>query len=157
MTRLVGLFALLVAVAGSLSYPAGGADAEGGGIRIKQAWARASIGTSRPAAAYVIIENGTDRPVTLTGVSSLLAGHAAVHKTLKQGSVMKMLPAEAIEIPPGGRLEMKPGGSHIMLMHLTRAIDEGTTLPLTLNFSDGTTLEAAALVLGPGAMGPKER
>lgn len=59
MRIFVGLIALLTAVAGPLPTSAGAAGAEAGGkgAVVEQAWARASIGTSRPAAAYVTVAN----------------------------------------------------------------------------------------------------
>src|SRR3546814_15910545 len=71
-----------------------------------------------------------------------------VHETVKDGTIMKMAPAGPIEIPAGGRLEMEPGGYHIMLMALKRAVKKGETLDLALRFSDGTEIKAAATVMG---------
>lgn len=155
MTRnFVGLIALLMAMAGPLASSAEAADSEGNGARVEQAWARASIGTSRPAAAYVTVVNESDRAVTVTGASSPVAEKAEVHKTVKDGTTMKMVPAGPIEIPAGGRIEMKPGGYHIMLMNLKQAIGKGESLDLTLRFADGAQLNVIASVMGPGAMGP---
>lgn len=142
-----------LALAVLLAAPVSAADS---GLRVEKTWARASIGTSRPAAAYVTIANGTDGAATLTAVSSPVSGHAAVHKTVTENGVMKMLPAGPVEIPAGGRLVMKPGGLHIMLMELKRPIKKGTTLKLRLEFADGTTVDAEGPVMGPGAMGPGE-
>lgn len=149
----VGLIALLMAVAGPLSCSAEAADSEGNGARVVQAWARASIGTSRPAAAYVTVVNKSARAVTLTGASSPVAEKAEVHKTVMDGTNMKMVPAGPIEILAGGRIEMKPGGYHIMLMNLRQAIGKGESLDLTLHFADGAQLKVTASVIGPGAMG----
>lgn len=94
------------------------------------------------------------RAVTVTGVSSPVAGKAEVHRTVKDGTTMKMVPAGPIEIAAGGRIEMKPGGYHIMLMDLKQALKKGASLDLTLRFADGSEAKTTAPVLGPGAMGP---
>src|SRR3546814_9975553 len=93
-------------MAGLLSSPVYAAYA---GSRLEQAWARASIGTSRPAAAFVTVINTSNHAVTLTGLTSSVAGMVEVHETVKDGTIMKMAPAGPIEIPAGGRLEMEPG------------------------------------------------
>ena len=37
---------------------------------------------------------------------------------------------------PGKRVELKPGGYHIMLIGLTRALAAGETVPLTIVFEE---------------------
>lgn len=148
----------LAALAVVLSLPPDARAGDDGraAIRIEQAWARASIGTMRPAAAYVTVVNDGGSPVTLTGVASPVAGRAEVHKTVRDGGTMAMMPAGRIVIEPGQRVAMQPGGFHIMLMDLNRAIRKGETIDLTLSFADGTALTATAGVLGPGAKGPDQ-
>src|SRR3546814_4415825 len=119
-------------MAGLLSSPVYAAYA---GSRLEQAWARASIGTSRPAAAFVTVINTSNHAVTLTGLTSSVAGMVEVHETVKDGTIMKMAPAGPIEIPAGGRLEMEPGGYHIMLMALKRAVKKGDRNSTRLNSS----------------------
>lgn len=144
---------LALAVIGLFALPVYAADAE---IKVEQAWARASIGTSRPAAAFVTITNTSKHAMILTSLTSSVAGMVEVHKTVKDGTVIKMVPAGPIEIPAGGRLEMAPGGYHIMLIALTRAVKKGEILDLTLHFSDGTETKATATVMGPGALEPTQ-
>ena len=42
-----------------------------------------------------------------------------------------------LEIPPGGMLELKPGGSHLMVMRLTSHPKEGERVKLTVRFAPG--------------------
>ena len=42
-------------------------------VLVEDAWARASIGTGRPAAAYMKIRNAGNVPVTLTGLETAVA------------------------------------------------------------------------------------
>lgn len=44
---------------------------------------------------------------------------------------------EALEIPPGGVLGLKPGGNHLMIMGLTSHPKEGEHVKLTLRFAPG--------------------
>jgi copper(I)-binding protein len=156
MRALVGFFVLSITMAATLPSWASSAKYDGTGIRVVEAWARASIGTARPAAAYVTLVNDSTKPALLLSVSSPAAGNVNVHKTVKDGEVMKMVPADSLEIPAGERIEMKPGGYHIMLMELRQAIRKGETLDLALEFAGGAVIDISARVMGPGARGPNE-
>lgn len=156
MRALAGFFVLSITMAATLPSWASSAKYDGAGVRVVEAWARASIGTARPAAAYVTFVNDSSEPALLLSVSSPAAGKVNVHETVRDGEVMKMVPADPLEIPAGERIEMKPGGYHIMLMELRQAIQKGETLDLTLEFAGGAVVDISARVMGPGARGPNE-
>ena len=44
---------------------------------------------------------------------------------------------DTLEIPPGGVLELKPGGNHLMIMGLTSHPKEGERVKLTVRFAPG--------------------
>lgn len=125
-------------------------------IAVEDAWSRASIGTSRPGAAYMKIANGGDEPVSLTGVRSDIAKMPQIHVTSTNAQgVSSMAPAGEIEIAPGAVFALKPGGAHVMLMGLNRAMREGDSHELTLVFSDGDPVTVEVPILGIAARGPK--
>ena len=45
-----------------------------------------------------------------------------------EAGVARMKPVDAVVIAPNGRLELKPGGYHLMLSGLTRPLKEGEAL-----------------------------
>ena len=147
----IGLLSLFVL---ALAIPARGQDKAA--ISVQQPWARASILASRPAAAYLTILNKDDRAATLVALETPVAGRAEVHRTVKQGDVMKIVPAGPIEVPAGGSVGMEPGGYHVMLMDLERPIEKGETLKLTLRFANASPIAVFVPVLGPGARGPED-
>ena len=51
--------------------------------------------------------------------------------------VMGMESVENLEIPPGGILELKPGGNHLMMTGLTSHPKEGERVKLTVRFAPG--------------------
>ena len=125
-------------------------------VRVEQPWARASIGMARPAAAYLTLVNEGSESVTLTAVETPLAGKAEVHETTEKDGVMRMAPAGPQRVPSGGSVRMAPGGLHVMLMNLAQPLKQGQTLPLTLRFTDGSSLEVSAQIQGVGSMGHEE-
>ena len=147
---------MMVLLAAALTGAAAQATAEQApmGVSLERPWARASIGTSRPAAAYLTIINRGLEPARLVDITTPLAGRAEVHLTVKTDNVMRMEQVERLDVPPGGRVVFEPGGLHIMLLDLRQPLTKGGTLPLTLRFSGGGSIEASAPVFGPGARGP---
>ena len=54
---------------------------------------------------------------------------------------MSMAPQDALEIGPGARVRLEPGGAHLMLIGLTGPLVEGETLDFELRFSEGPVLD----------------
>ena len=53
-------------------------------------------------------------------------------KQVRNGQeIMGMETVAELEIPPGGTLELKPGGNHLMIMGLTSHPKEGERVKLT--------------------------
>ena len=127
-----------------------------GDLEVDAAWARASIGTSRPGAAYFTVRNLGDEADRLTGLSSPVSAMPMLHQTTLSEGVSRMAHVEAAEIPAGGELTLEPGGMHVMLMELTTPLKEGATFPLTLTFEAGGEITVEVPVFGPGATGPAE-
>ncbi len=121
--RLLSSVAAALAASVALAAQAGEVT-RAGTLEIDTPWARASVGTGRPTAAYLTIRNTGDRPDRLIEVTTPVAGHAATHAMVHEGGVMKMRPAGPLEIPPGGELRLAPRGElHIMLMAAQRAAE----------------------------------
>lgn len=130
--------------------------AESEDVVVEDAWARASIGTNRPGAAYMLLRNAGSDAVTLVGLETPLAMMPDIHETKTDGNgVSSMAPAGEIEIPPGESVSLEPGGMHVMLMRLQTKMVEGETFSLTLNFADGGTLTVNVPILGIAARGPE--
>ncbi|MGH6895989.1 MAG: copper chaperone PCu(A)C [Geminicoccaceae bacterium] len=127
-----------------------------GPLEIDTPWTRASIGTARPGAAYVTIRNTGDEPDRLVGVETPVAAQPEVHEMEAEGGVMKMRPAQPLEIPPSGEVRLAPGGPHIMLMELQAPLEEGEQIPLTFVFDKAGEITVSAPVASIAASGPPE-
>ena len=102
-------------------------------IQLSQAWARPTVEGQMAGGAFVRIANsgGADR---LLSASSPAAKAVELHTMSMDGEVMKMRQLDAIELPAGKTVELKPGGLHLMFMGLKAPLKAGATLPLTLKF-----------------------
>ena len=118
-------------------------------IQVEDAWARQAPmmpstgpmhGDTGTGAVYVTLRNTGPAPDALVGASSEAAEVVELHETIRDGEVMRMRPVGKLALPAGATLEMKPGGFHIMLIHLKRALRPGDRVPITLTFEHGTSL-----------------
>jgi copper(I)-binding protein len=148
-SRLLGLTAgLVIALIFTID-----AWAQTGGVEIKDAWARATPGGADIAGVYLtIVSPIADR---LVGVSSPASQKAELHQMTMDGGVMKMRQVDAIDLPAGQTVTMKPGGYHIMLTGLTQPLKEGQTFAMTLSFDKAGSREVTVTVRKVGAMGPQ--
>ncbi len=66
--------------------------------------------------------------------------------------VMRMRELKAgLIIPPGGSVELKPGGNHLMFMDLKQPFKEGDKVTGKLVFEKAGTIEVTFEVRGMGA------
>ncbi|MER3425777.1 MAG: transporter [Thermus sp.] len=96
------------------------------------------------AGAFLTLENPSSKALRLIRAETPVAERVSLHIThmhqMGDQQVMHMYPVDSFEIPPHGRLELKPGGKHLMLEKLKRPLKVGEKIPLLLRFSDGSTL-----------------
>ena len=67
-------------------------------------------------AVYATIANTGKEADALVSASSDAAQTVELHEVKNEGGVMKMRPVQKIAVPAGGKIEMKPGGYHVMLL-----------------------------------------
>jgi periplasmic copper chaperone A len=102
---------------------------QGGGSRQGSATATAGNG-----AVYVTINNRGSEADALLSVSTDLANTIELHETVEQDGKLVMRPLPKFDVPAGGKLEMKPGGYHIMLLGLKQDLTPGDTVNVGLTF-----------------------
>ncbi len=134
--------------------PVGAETVREGDVAIDVVWARASIGTSRPTAAYLTIRNEGSEPEVLASIKASVSELAEVHKMTMTDGIARMGPAGAVKIPAGSEVVLNPGGLHVMLMKLKQPLKEGQKFTMTLIFENAGPVDVSVPVLGIGARGP---
>ncbi len=106
-----------------------------GGIAVSAAWVQVSGGPELPAAGYLTIDNHGPAGDALVSASSPDAASVELHETALDSSGMTgMMPVAQLACPVGGTVTLAPGGYHLMIMGLTRALKAGDQLELDLVF-----------------------
>ncbi|CCG42211.1 copper chaperone PCu(A)C [Magnetospirillum molischianum] len=92
------------------------------------------------AAFFTITNHGpADR---LIAAAAPAARAVELHTHLRDGDVMRMRKVDSIAVPEQGRVELKPGGDHVMLFGLDpAAVVPGARLPLTLTFEQAGAIQ----------------
>lgn len=125
----------LVALCVAFVAPAAWAHGyEAGDIRIGHPWARPTIAGQTTGAGYLKLENRGQAADRLLSASSTAAERVELHSMKLDGDVMRMRALDAVELPPGATVELKPGGDHLMLMGLKAPLEAGGSVPLKLRF-----------------------
>ena len=120
-------------------------------LMVRDAWVREPLPRASTTAAYAVIENPSATDAVLVDVSSTSAKAAELHEMVMAGDMMDMRRVKEIRVPAAGRVELKPGGLHVMLFELTHQLKDGDVVPLTFTTNDGWTIRAHASVRKRGA------
>ena len=128
--RTPGLRRTVLALAGLLA--AGAALAE---VTVQEAWVRATVPGQKSGGAFMQLTAATD--TTLVGARSPVAGTVEIHEmAMDDQMTMKMRAVQAIPLPAGKAVALKPGGYHVMLLDLKDTLQPGQKVRLTLLFRD---------------------
>ena len=116
------------------------ASAQSAPVKVEGAWARATGQGQKGTGAFMSL---TAKDATqLVGVSTPVAGVAEVHEMKMEGDVMKMRALPLLDLPAGKKVDLKPGGYHIMMMDLKAPLAKDSTVPVTLLFKDAKGVES---------------
>ena len=124
-------------------------------VTVKSAWVRATLAVQKTSAGYMEITSARD--ATLIGAQSPVAGEAEVHETRMENNIMRMRAVPKLALPAGKTVKLEPGGYHLMLADLKRALKKGESVPLQLRIENKdksvTTVEVTAEVRDMRDMG----
>jgi len=102
----------------------------GAAITATDAWVRGTVPAQKTTGAFLTLESSED--AKLVAVSTPAAKSAEIHESQQTQGMMQMHAVEAVPLPAGKRVELKPGGFHVMLVDLAKPLGEGDSVPLTL-------------------------
>ncbi len=128
----------------------------GAEVTVTEAWIRGTVAAQKATGAFMKLKSSEN--ARLVAAASPAANIVEVHEMAMKGNVMTMRAVDAIELPAGKVVELKPGGYHVMLIDLVKPLAAGDKVPvqLTVVSKDGrkAILEVKAEVraAGGGAM-----
>jgi periplasmic copper chaperone A len=114
---------------------------------VTEAWVRSTVAQQKATGLFAQITH--PKGARLVGASSPVAGVVEIHEMAMDGDVMRMRALTALELPAGKRVELRPGGHHLMLLDLKRALKPGETVPVTLVFEGAGKQRETLVVQAP--------
>ena len=104
--------------------------------KVEGAWARPTVEGQAAGGGFLKIVGGAaaDR---LVAASAGVSHRVELHTMTMDGNIMRMREIDAIDVPAGQTVELKPGGLHVMFMELKAPLKNGSSFPLTLRFEKG--------------------
>ncbi len=120
--------------------PVSGSTAGGTGkigaekLVVRDAWIQEMPPARKLTAAYMVIENNSDRETSLVAAKTDIAGVVELHRAEMDNGMMRMRKLDRIRLP-AGRTELT-GDLHIMLIDLKSPVKEGDQVALTLEFEN---------------------
>lgn len=118
----------------------------------QQPWVRATVAQQKASGLFVQLKS--PQGATLLGASSPVAGRVELHEMKMDGDMMRMRQIEQLALPAGKTVELKPGGTHLMLQDLKQVLQPGSQIPVTLQLrgadgkTESLTLQAPVRALG---------
>ena len=116
-------------------------------VTVDDPWVRATVAPQKATGAFMQLTSA--KPVKVVAASSPAAAVVEIHEMKMDGGVMKMRAVDALALPAGQAVALKPGSYHVMLMGLKAPISAGETVPLTLTVEgedkQRSTVEVKAL------------
>lgn len=146
MNRIINVFLLLCAVT---AFTGAAAHAQGGAVTIHDAWVREPMGNRNMTGAFAVVENPTDKALSIVAASSDISDKVELHEMKNEGGMMQMSPVAKIALPAHGKVELKPGSFHVMLFDMKKKTADGEKIKLTLTLDDGTRVTTDATVRRP--------
>jgi len=106
------------------------------GIEVHDAYARSAMPGGPSGAAFMIIRNTGAEDDRLIAAQSDVAARVELHthKEIADGVMRMMEVEEGFPVPAGGAHVLARGGDHVMFMGLNQALDQGSTVDVTLVF-----------------------
>jgi copper(I)-binding protein len=110
-------------------------------VKVENPWIAEAPPGAAVLAGYMQLHNHGEQGQTLIGASSPAFARVELHRSVEQDGVARMTRQERAEVPAHGFLTLQPGGYHFMLMQPSEPLKAGDSVPLSLQFEGGKSLE----------------
>lgn len=146
------MLAFVLFVAGS--HMAAAHEFKAGDLEIEHPWSRATPAGAKVGGGYLTITNNGSTPDRLVAITSDISDKAELHQMAVKDGVMTMRPVEGgLEIPAGGKVDLKPGAFHLMFVGLKHPLKQGESFSATLAFEKAGSVEVTFAVEALGSTG----
>jgi len=91
-------------------------------------------------AGYMEIQNTTSKPIDIVSITSDSFKTVEMHQSKEVDGFAKMLPQEKLSIPANGKLILKSGSYHLMLIKPVKWLKHGDSINLMLSLANDKSI-----------------
>lgn len=115
-------------------------------LKIDNTWSPAAPPVAKVMAGYMTISNNSQHAIKVSTAKSPLFKNVEIHLTKMENDMMRMVKQEHLNIPANTKVELKPGGLHMMLIGKLKPIKTGSSIPVTISFDNGESINITLAV-----------
>lgn len=115
-------------------------------LHIHDPWIRETPPNAKVLAAYMVIENHTNKSFTIISASSVVFKKIEIHQSSVSDGMMRMEEKPTLTIKAKQKIRLEPGGIHLMLFNPRKALRQGDTVEIFFQLKSGDELKANAKV-----------
>lgn len=101
-------------------------------LEFENVWVRAMPPFQPNSAGYLTLTNRGESAVAIVSASSNVAESVELHVTREVDGMMRMEKLQGLAVAPGERVELAPGGKHLMLFGLAFRLVPGDDVEICL-------------------------
>jgi copper(I)-binding protein len=106
-------------------------------LEFDNVWVRAMPPFQPNSAGYLTLTNRGDNAIAIVSASSNVAKSVELHTTRKVDGMVRMEKLQGLAVAPGERVELVPGGKHLMLLGLAFRLVPGDDVQICLQLASG--------------------
>jgi len=113
--------------------PSQGVVAKVGQLSIADPYTRSTVPGQKNAGGFLSIQNGGEID-KLISASSAVSETVEIHEMKMEGNVMQMRAMKSLDVPSKGKVDLRPGGYHLMFINLKAPLQVGDKVDVQLTF-----------------------
>ncbi len=119
-----------------------------GALKIENPQARSTVPAQKMSGGFMKIENDSNAADKLISASSSVSKSMELHTMSMDNNVMRMREVKSIDLPAKSKVELRPGGLHLMFIDLNKQLKAGEIIPVKLKFEKAGEVEVKFQVMG---------
>ena len=142
------LSSVVVASAFMASIAFASSEVKVGSLKIENPQARSTVPAQKMSGGFMKIENDGTAADKLISASSSVSKSMELHTMSMDNNVMRMREVKSIDLPAKSKVELRPGGLHLMFIDLNKQLNAGEIIPVKLKFEKAGEVEVKFQVIG---------
>jgi hypothetical protein len=118
-------------------------------VQLRDAWVRAQPSASGMSVLYGTLANESDREWVITRVMCERVRRPEIHETFVENDVVRMQRVNELRLAKDERVDLRPGGLHLMLMGLEAPLQPGEYVYCTFLAGDVVVARDRGVVRAP--------